>query len=447
MSDSQKIVAQATCRPKSGSPVVVVGCAMVYTATYQFKIVSQKGSLVLPYAVAINGKIHPEYANAPKKLNLSGKNHVEGHITVNAQLGDTVALYLGSDASKDWRQEPMYTVQLNEKNAVVHVEEKLGVQSGWSSSSDDVKPRTSSSKKADEYEASLTGNTWMRFSHRYTAQEVLPRLPEGTSAEVARAVQSIYQGLPQGSLLVQRAGPDGTAQQVTVYFPDDRTDNCHRNIHGYNMLADGLTRVHPAGYATLINAALDSGVASVKMTSCWRPMLGSIAHRLGLGLDVGFLDAVRFNRQELNAKNGKPPPGKQDADANVSEEEKLFYKAWVQAKQELEAAEKEEKRLSKFGTDEKKTAANDRLKNARITEIKTKGAWNKERDKHEPPKVQAFRESLYTCPCVSQLFDPWFMDSNTRDKVPAQPNVQLSDNEKLHAHHLHITVLDKKILP
>jgi hypothetical protein len=48
---------------------------------------------------------------------------------------------------------------------------------------------------------------------------------------------------------------------------------------------------------------------------------------------------------------------------------------------------------------------------------------------------------------VKQLFDPWHMDNNTRDKVPAQPNTQISDNEKLHAHHLHITVLDEKVLP
>ena len=48
---------------------------------------------------------------------------------------------------------------------------------------------------------------------------------------------------------------------------------------------------------------------------------------------------------------------------------------------------------------------------------------------------------------VKQLYDPWYMDDNTRDKLPAQPNTQINSNETLHAHHLHITVLDTKILP
>ena len=58
------------------------------------------------------------------------------------------------------------------------------------------------------------------------------------------------------------------------------------NIPGFDLLGGGLTRVHPGGYAALINAALANGVSSIKMNSCWRPMVGSIAHRAGLGLDV-----------------------------------------------------------------------------------------------------------------------------------------------------------------
>jgi hypothetical protein len=266
-----------------------------------------------------------------------------------------------------------------------------------------------------------------------------------TSAEVARAVQSIYQGLRTGLLTVQRTGPQGQAQQVSLHFPTEKSDNCYSNITGFDMLSEGLTRVHPGGYASVINAALDNGVSSVKMSSCWRPMLGSIAHRLGLGLDVTYLDAMRFNRQEL--KNGKPPAGKQDADDNVSEDEKLFYKAWRAADREQKDAQKEFDRVKNVGTDEKKKEVTDRLRNAQRAEADTSKAWNKERDKHEPPKVKAFRESLYTCPCVSQLFDPWYMDGNTRDAVPATPNAQLDGNEQLHAHHLHITVLDKKVLP
>ena len=228
-----------------------------------------------------------------------------------------------------------------------------------------------------------------------------------------------------------------------MHFPTDKSDNCYSNISGFDMFSDGLTRVHPSGYASVINAALDNSVGSVKMSSCWRPMLGSIAHRVGLGLDVVYLDAVSLNRQELIA--GQPKTAA--ADANVSEDEKRFFKVWQAADKERIEAQAAEKRISKVGTDDEKKAAADRLEKAQGNEVATRGAWNKERDKHEPPKVKAFRESLYTCSCVKQLFDPWYMDANTRDQVPAQPNTQQTSNETLHAHHLHITVLDTKVLP
>lgn len=447
MTESNNIVASAACKPVSHSPVVVVGCPMVYTVTYNFTIYSQKGDvqrntkgrLVLPYAVAINGRIHSQYANNPKKLDLEGVKNVTGSITVNARLGETVTLYLGSDASADWRQQPLYAVTLNDKSAVVHITEKEGLQTD----TDKPKARPSNNSKADEYDAALTGNIWMRFSHRYSVGEVDSRLPAGTSAEVAAAVKSIYEGLRTGLLTVQRKGADGAAQQISLHFPVDKSDNCHSNIRGFDMLSDGLTRVHPGGYAALINAALDNGVGSVKMSSCWRPMLGSIAHRLGLGLDVNFLEAVQLNRQELIA--GQPKTAA--ADANVSEDEKLFYKAWLQARKERETAREERYRLDKVGNDDEKKAAADRLRKAQDNEVAANAAWDEERNKHEPPKVKAFRKSLYTCPCVRQLYDPWYMDHNTRDKVPAQPNTQQTSNETLHAHHLHITVLDTKVLP
>lgn len=426
------IIAKATAKPISSSPVCVVGCAMPLTVV--FTIYSQSGPINLPYAVRINGQILSEFKENPKKLAVNG----QGSITVPAQSGDTVALHLGSDASADWRQEQLYTVQVNDKKVHIHIREKKGLHK------DEAKLASpKSSATHDEYEAVLTGNIWMRFSHRYTPGEVPSRLPAGASPEVARAVQSIYQGLSTGLLTVQRAGPNGQPQQVSLHFPNDKSDNCHSNISGFDMLSDGVTRVHPGGYASVINAALDNGVGSVKMSSCWRPMVGSIVHRLGLGLDVVYLDAVSLNRQELIAGQPKTPA----ADANVSEDEKRFYKAWLQAEKERKAAEKERDRLDKVGTKEEKKAANTNYDDALKSEASTKDAWNKEREKHEPPKVRAFRESLYTCPCVKQLYDPWYMDDNTRDKVLAQPNAQQTSNETLHAHHLHITVLDTKVLP
>jgi len=73
-------------------------------------------------------------------------------------------------------------------------------------------------------------------------------------------------------------------------------------------------------------------------------------------------------------------------------------------------------------------------------------AWNEERNKNEPSKVRAFRKSLMKSPAVSQIFDPWFMDTNSKDKNAPVANLQISRNEKTHAHHFHITVLEPKIL-
>ena len=46
---------------------------------------------------------------------------------------------------------------------------------------------------------------------------------------------------------------------------------------------------------------------------------------------------------------------------------------------------------------------------------------------------------------VLENFTEKCMDKDTQDKIPAIPNEQKTTNEKLHAHHLHITVHEPKI--
>lgn len=82
-------------------------------------------------------------------------------------------------------------------------------------------------------------------------------------------------------------------------------------------------------------------------------------------------------------------------------------------------------------------------------EAKTGDAWNGARNAAEPASVRLFRISLLKCTCIAQLFDPWYMDENTRDDNAPEPNMQRgqsTSNERLHAHHLHITVHEPKIL-
>ncbi|AKI99462.1 hypothetical protein ATI61_109333 [Archangium gephyra] len=363
--------------------------------TYVFK--GGAKNLNIPYAVAINGNVLAEYKDKPKRVNGAG-----GKIITFAEPGQKVALYLNSDAHPSYRKEPVYEVTPAELDVMVTVTEKKGKHKD----SDTPTKTESKDAKSDNYTALLTGDIWLKISHKYTDTEVDALMPKGTSAEVTAAIKSIYNGLTEKKLVIStpEAGKKPAAT-LTVTFAD--SDNPKQNIVKYELLADGLPRVHPGGYAALFNAALEAGVASITMSSAWRPILGSIAHRAGLGLDVNYVAGTRMNREELRKK------GAVDT-TNVSDEEKKLFA-------EYQAAKGEEKK-------------------------EAKKKWEEERDKNEPARVKAYREALAASSCVSQLFDPWFMDDNTQDAVAAKPNMQSNSNETLHAHHLHITVREPKIL-
>ncbi len=163
----------------------------------------------------------------------------------------------------------------------------------------------------------------MKVSHKYTPAEVQSRLPAATSAVVEAAVMSIYQGLGTARLTISEPGSSGKpSRTLEVVFSD--SDNPNKNISYYKLLADGLPRVHPAGYAALFTAALENSITAITLSSCWRPMLGSIVHRIGLGLDVSVLGGTVLNRQELRkAFSGNAPSrhGNHNDQDNVTDAE------------------------------------------------------------------------------------------------------------------------------
>lgn len=440
----QKPVMEAVCRPISDSPVIVVPCKAVLTVTYSIDISSTNSPFQIPYAVAVNGKVLPEYLEQSKKAiwtptakDKTGKviPAVPAVITVPAQAGDTVVLYLNSDAAPAWRTTPLYSVTLGNRPAIVQIIEKLGKLQ------DRAIPalKTGTLGDKDEYTASLTGAIWMSASHVYRSSEAETHMPEGTRPEVLQAIKRIYDGLGLATLKIEgSARGERLAFTLVVVFED--SDNPKQNISNFNLLSDGLTRVHPAGYAALFNSAIDSGVEKIVVTSCWRPLLGSIVHRLGMGLDVNYAGTVRLNREEL--KTGKPKS--KDSDENVSEEEVRLFKLLEQSQGELNKAENEARRLAKSPNLEAKVTVDEKVKNTTIRRNKDYETWDSERNKHEPEKVKAFRSTLLKCTCVSQLFDPWYMYANT--SATGAPNMQAKGNEKLHANHLHITVRDRNIV-
>ena len=419
------------------------------TVTYVINVTSAD-NLNLPYAVAVAGKVQPGFEAKPKRV--SGEH---GKIVVkNIDPGQQVTLFLNSDAHPSYRKNPVYAVTPNEHDIIVTINELDGKRSET-----DVPVRAENSKgvgttanNPEIYTAALTGDIWMKVSHRYSSEEVDGLLPSGTNSIVTEAVKKIYDGLAQPSLRIIVPSSSSGSANKTILVTFDDGENPRENIKsGYDILKEGLKRAHPAGYAAIFTAAIDAGVEKIAMTSAWRPMLGSIAHRAGLGLDVNFVGGTRINRQELRKKDAIDT-------SNVSLEEKSLFSTFEKSKLEQAKAAKQVSEINSLikkvsGSPEKLLLAKAALADATAAldaaskaKKEVEAAWNAERDKNEPEAVRLFRSSLNKCDRIAQLFDPWFMDSDTRDKIAGVPNMQHDANEKLHAHHLHVTVYEPRIL-
>lgn len=428
--------------------VVDAQCKKACKVTYQFVF---RSKLSMPYAVAVNGKVLPAFKDRPKRT--------DSKIPLVVDAGQSVELYLNSDAHPAYRKNPVYKVTVGDDDVEVVITEVAG-KHNCSDGLELGKATTdqATGRTVQHMTAKLTGDIWMKVSHKYAPTEVDALLPPKTSVEVTAAVKSIYSGLATPTLNIQKPSAVGQpARVLAIKFID--SENPKENITAYTLLKDGLPRVHPAGYAALFSAALDHGIDTLQVTSCWRPMLGSIAHRAGLGLDVGYVGPTPMNRQELRL-------GKSKDTANVSDDEiELFkeYEAAIVADKKAEAellAAKKAASASGLTSEQKLDAtrnlkaAQDRKKETQKDRADAEEEWNRERDANEPAKVKLFRTSLLQCSCVSQLFDPWFMDANTKDGHEPEPNMQRPlpggkkgpSNEELHAHHLHVTVYEPKIL-
>ena len=443
----------ASCKTNDKpNSLVDVPCKESRKVTYKFVF---RSKVSMPYAVSVDGQVLPAFKDRPKRT--------DSLIPVVLQEGQRVELYLNSDAHPAFRKEPVYKVVVNAHDVELTITEVAGksLETDTPKEGNTIKNEVTG-KSVQHMTAKLTGDIWMKISHKYSADEVDERIPSSTPPEVKSAIKSIYRELNSPILTIRRvAEAHLPARIISVNFAD--SNNPKENITNYSLLADGLPRVHPGGYAALLNAALESGIQSLTVSSCWRPMLGSIAHRAGLGLDVALIGGTRINRQELrravNASRAEPQGNKNDAD-NVSDAEVAAFAKYEQAIVEnkkagddLEAATRALNKAHKAGDAANISAAKENLKKAQASADEaekildtTREDWNKERNAGEPNHVKSYRLSLLRCTCVKQLFDPWFMDMNTRDKAEPAPNLQQTSNETLHAHHLHITVDDPKIL-
>lgn len=417
---------------------------------------SGKKELTLPFVVAVNDEPLKDFDSKPRLLKCNG-----GKIEVMVNAGSKVSLFLNSDAHPAYRNNPVYAITPNDHDVVVAVTEKKGKHADtdtpvFSHTVED------SGKLIDHYTTHLTGDIWMKISHRYTTDEASALIPVDTDPAIRNAVLSIYQGLASKQVIVNVPARAATkdaeslpALRITASFINGDRDNANSNIAKFSYLSDGAPRVHPLCYVALLNAAAESGVSRLHINSGWRPLLGSIVHRAGLGLDVDYVEdkdkKVHLNREELTEKNGRQL-------GNVSDEEKRLFNQYTRATAELETRKAElkaaETAYNKGKTDPDKVViltiaknvAKDRLDHAQKKERATKKAWNIELNNNEPQAIQALRNRLSRCSCVSQVFDPWYMDHDTHDPILPVPNGQRTDNEKLHDNHLHITIDEPLLL-
>ena len=442
MTDAAKPASTGQTQPGKAGSLTAVPLAPPRRVTYIFNATSSS-NLRIPYAVAVNGAAQAAFSHKPRRVDGSA-----GKIETFVEQGSKVSLFLNSDAHPHYRKEPVYEVAVGDNDIVVNVTEKSGKHS------DSDKPVLQKAKAGeipavDRYAAPLTGDIWMKVSHKYQAAEVDALVEAGTSEAVKAAVKSIYSGLASSTLSITEpaaaanASPKITpkpARSVKVTFND--SNNPKDNINAYKLLSDGLPRVHPAGYAAMFTAALDNGIESLIVSSCWRPMLGSIAHRAGLGLDVSALGKTTLNRQELrSAFEGQKPAKKGDGNDsdNVSDAEVIKFGEYEtaivankRARTEREAAQKALVAAQK-GKDaaaiakatERRDVAVVAVQDTAAAEARTGREWNKERDAAEPTNARLFRASLLKCRCIEQIFDPWYMDANTRDAEPPEANMQL----------------------
>ncbi len=440
---------QTNDKPNS---VVDAPCKKACKVTYRFVF---RSKLSMPYAVAVNGKVLAAFKDRPKRT--------DSKISLIVDAGQTVQLYLNSDAHPAFRQHPVYEVKVVEDDVELVINEIAGKHTDTDAPvTGKMTKNEATGRSLQHMSAKLTGDIWMKVSHKYTATEVDARLPAETSADAKAAIKRIYTGLSSPTLTIERPAKDGKpARTLTVKFSD--SSNPKENISNYALLSDGLPRVHPGGYAALLNAALEAEVPSIMVSSCWRPMLGSIAHRAGLGLDVSVVGGTTMNRQELrralSASHTNPHGNGNDKDNVTDAEVKAFgeyEQAMVDKKKadaEVIAADRAMQEVRNSGNveaiksvRERQAAARSLSRESAQIESAKRAEWNRQRDAGEPNHVHQYRASLLKCACVRQLFDPWFMDVNVKNGAEPVPNMQKSGNETLHAHHLHITVDDPKIL-
>ncbi|WGG52940.1 hypothetical protein [Rugamonas sp. DEMB1] len=440
----------ATCVFNDEGKFTIVRLSGMRKITYQFDTSATNADLALRYLVAINGRVMQTDDGKPHVLSAKQRQ-----IVVTVARGSKVELYLNSDVHPDFRRYPVYAVVAEDNDVEVLITEKKGRSEthlkGKLGQPCDC--RRNGKTLVDIYKTSLTGDIWTLVSNLYTVADADAMLPADTTPTIRAAVRRIYAGLPSPELVVEFPASD-SAPKHTLRVRFEEAQNVRENTAYVSEVRGVLTRTHPRAYAALLAEAGAVGITEMRVTSGWRPMLGSIVHRAGLGLDINYAERdkerVNINRAVLTNTKAKP-------DKNVSAKERELYAEYEREKAENEVRKKElksiESELARSHDNDDKARLQERLRVAKSrTDTSDQrleiayDSWNKERNKNEASLISVLRGRLHGNEYVKQVLDPWYMDVNTKSGAPPVPNEQRSANEKTHNNHLHITIQEPKIL-
>jgi hypothetical protein len=407
-------------------------------------------SLRLPYAIYWNGEKQP--AN---RVALTTGNSV-ATVRIMARSGQKVGLYLGSDASPQFRQEMLFPVTVGHNDIRIVIQSQFGLHDDVAEISlkeSDIQRDVQEAGRPDKIDIykgnHLTGNTWLRFSHKYAVAEALALAADAGEADAGllAALRALYGGdvSKAAGYTVAFAGK----HSCKLNFQSGVDSNCVQNIQRYLSLGGfsgaALPRVHPRSWIALLQAARDADVGSLEVTSGWRPMTGKAPHRIGLGLDI----------KSARGTSGKALVFDKDSPAMWSgPEEKEAHQRWMESEAGLDKAKMEMDAARKALTaakEESMVLAQQRLKEAdnKLTDALEKRRQAKfEYGKHHRGSfADTLEKALFKNPLIRQVFEPLVMDSNTRDQVEPAVNRYRAGNEATHRNHLHVTAVDAYLTP
>jgi hypothetical protein len=266
-----------------------------------------------------NGKT----ATFPAKVHLAGSSLRDGtrwtHTLGPINIPDSVtriALHIANDAYQDRRNFQLFPWTVPQAaHSKVHIYElRSDLQSTFADQNhlDNLADNTLAAKPgaADEYFGYLNGDLWLSLSHEFTSDEITSLCPpqslsrtvlqgqttgqqttEQRAVDWATVLAPIYAS-GAGSRSMDRFSVTIDQLGITVTFANRALANAI-NTSNRTTVQQALSRTSPRTFAAILTAAWRLHIDTVMLSSSWRPMLGSILHKMGVGLDLTeFVDSA-----------------------------------------------------------------------------------------------------------------------------------------------------------